>query len=176
MKKIVTLLLAFVFNLSIAQIVCGTSHSVNPELEKMIAKRITAQRQSKTSNANSLCINVHFKIVRPSNATDNTPPAYLDDIIEKLNKYYNPHKIFFNSIGYEYINNSKYLTLYEGEQYELFTISKKANAINYYIVENLWQTPDGIVTGVAGGIPANALAIGKNYIFSSTSPHEVGHC
>jgi len=55
------------------------------------------------------------------------------------------------------------------------------NAINYYIVEELWDVYrngvyQGFVTGVADDIPANSLVIRNDRTLTSTSPHELGHC
>jgi hypothetical protein len=133
----------------------------------------------KTNNSSydqSVCINVYFHIVRNTNGTGGYNSSQLHLIINNLNQFYNPFGIYFNNIGFEYIDNSEFVQVSENESSTLASINNQANAINYYIVDSLWNTEYGFVTGTALSIPSNRLIIRQDRVTSSTSPHEIGHC
>lgn len=174
MKRVLFVCLIFVSNLFFSQEVCGTPYSFNAELEKAILENRLTQKGSLNQ---TYCVNVHFKIVRNTQGEGGFPATDLGKIIERLNAYFNPHNLYFNSIGYEFIDNTQYVDIgWESEAKHLASIKSKGNAINYYIVENLWSTSDGIVTGTALNIPSNAIVIRRDRVLTTTSPHEIGHC
>lgn len=151
-----------------AQEVCGTTTPVNYQ---------DYQTSSRNSvNDEAICINIYFHIVRETNGTGGISSNQLDNIVNNLNLFYNVFDIYFTNIGFDYIDNSNYLQVSESEANTLGQINNQSNAINYYIVDALWNTGGGFVTGTALSIPSNRLIIRSDRVLSSTSPHEVGHC
>lgn len=151
-----------------AQEVCGTATPVNYQDYR------TANRDSTSDE--TICINIYFHIVRETNGSGGINPNQLNNIINNLNQFYNVFDIYFSNIGFDYINNSNYVQVSENEANTLGQINNQSNAVNYYIVDALWNTGGGFVTGTALSIPSNRLIIRNDRVLSSTSPHEVGHC
>jgi len=124
-----------------------------------------------------ICINVYYHIVRKSNGTGGFDiNNNLSDVTDVLNEAYNPNEIYINSIGYDYIDNDDYY-IYDPHQYssihyydDLFSINRKANAINIYLVGSL---EDGIAGRATVG--NNVIAIRNDFALTSTMPHELGH-
>ncbi len=78
--------------------------------------------------------------------------------------------MFFNQLGFDYIDNSTYYSLQELEFDPLVQINNQADAINVYIVD---IAP---YKGRANGIGSQALVVKASNALGSTLPHEVGHC
>lgn len=163
--------------------ICGTSHPSNP----IIYPQEDNNTKSKESNSYKssipyTCINVFFHIVRNTNGTNAFPMPNTNDIIVELNEFYSPHNIIINNIGTGFIDNSDFIQVDEGEHTTLMNSGYDVpNAINYYVVEELWDVYrdgvyQGFVTGVADDIPSNSLVIRNDRVLLSTSPHELGHC
>jgi hypothetical protein len=87
-----------------------------------------------------------------------------------LNLDFNSHNLFFNQLGFDYIDNSTYYSLQELEFDPLVQINNQADAINVYIVDT------APFKGQANGIGSQALVIPKLNVLKTTLPHEVGHC
>lgn len=123
------------------------------------------------------CIDIYYHIVRDSNGNGGINPSQLNDITANLNEFYNTHEIYFANSGINYIDNTSFQQI-SGYVEATYLAQEDAfsNAINYYIVESLWSTPGGYVTGTAIDIPSNKLVIRSDRVLTSTSPHEVGHC
>ncbi|AUS07067.1 T9SS type A sorting domain-containing protein [Pseudotamlana carrageenivorans] len=151
-----------------AQEVCGTTTPANYQDYSTV--------NNKSTNDEAICINIYFHIVRETNGSGGINPNQLDNIVNNLNLFYNVFDIYFSNIGFDYINNSNYVQVSESEANALGQINNQSNAINYYIVDALWNTGGGFVTGTALSIPSNRLIIRNDRVLSSTSPHEVGHC
>lgn len=170
MKRVLFVCLIFISNLFFSQEVCGTPYSFNAELEKLVVQSKLTQ---KGISDQSYCINIHFKIVRTSQGTGGFNPDNLDAIVDGINLYFNPHDLYFKSIGFEYIDNSTYVSIESSMEADVLLSSHNRNdAINFYIVDSLW----GAVAGRAKEIPSNALVMNRNYVFTPISSHEVGHC
>ncbi|MCK0203824.1 hypothetical protein MWN41_12445, partial [Ornithobacterium rhinotracheale] len=56
----------------------------------------------------------YFHIVNQENSFD-IDDETLNNIIDKLNKYYNPHNLYFHQVGVDYINNNLFSKI---ENYE----------------------------------------------------------
>lgn len=170
------LILMWNFNSVFGQI-CGTSHSTNPTIYPQEYNNTQVK-----SSSSSICINVFFHVIRNTNGTNAFPIPNTDTIISELNEFYSPHNITINNLGTDFINNSGYLEISEGEHTTLMNSGYDVtNAINYYIVEELWDVYtngayQGFVTGAADNISSNSLVIRSDRVFESTSPHELGHC
>lgn len=94
-----------------------------------------------------------------------------------LNSHYNNLGIFFVNSGIGFIDQTSYQDIGgETEALNLGQVNNLSTAINYYIVDDLWTTAFGTVVGTANTIPSNNLVIDKDWVLSSTSAHEVGHC
>ncbi len=119
-----------------------------------------------------LCIDVFFHIVRNTNGTDAFLPPNLDDVVSNLNEFYSPHNIVINNLGSDFIDDTNFLTLFNGEQDALFDRNQRTDAINFYITNSLW----GTVVGVADDIPSTSLVIREDWVLTSISAHEFGHC
>ncbi len=88
------------------------------------------------------------------------------------NNYYNQYKIYFVSNGIDYIDNSNFLVSGSHDEInQLFTINNSVDSINLYIIEKLWDSH----VGYTNSISTNNVAVLRDYIFNSTTPHEIGH-
>lgn len=117
-----------------------------------------------------ICLNVYYNIVRYSNGTGGIAESKLIEMTALLNQEYNPHNLFFNQLGFDYIDNTDYYTLSDSEYSSLVQINNQGDAINIYIVGGAGYH------GEANGIGSQALVIVKDYVLQSTLPHEIGHC
>ncbi len=172
MKTKTILILTFLFSLShsFAQ-VCGTDAPISFNTYP----QATSSRAYNYST--NLCIDVQFHVVRESDGTFAFLNHSENNMIDELNEFYNPHQIFFNSIGINFIDNTNYVALGGVSEFNsLINVDNNPNAINYYIVEELWNVTGGIITGRAGDIPSNSFVIRNDRALTSTAPHEVGHC
>jgi hypothetical protein len=130
----------------------------------------------------NICIDVQFHIVRNSDSSLTFTPQSENAMLNELNDFFNPHQIFFNSVGVNFIDNTNYVTTSESETNQLVAIDNNPNALNYYIVDELWDVFDdngnfvGFVAGTAVNIPSNHLVIRNDRVLTTTAPHEVGHC
>jgi hypothetical protein len=148
---------------------CGTPHPAYPTVYSSNANARGA--------SSAHCIDVFYHIVRNTNGTNAFTPNNLDDITEDLNEFFSPHNIIINNAGSDFINNTNFLNI--GNSSEAATLGQTNNhpdAINYYLVETLWNTDNGFVAGTANSIPSNNLVIRNDRTLTSTSPHEFGHC
>lgn len=156
--------------------VCGTPHPENPTIypQRSLSNQ---QRALDRSTSIPLCVDVFFHIVRNSDGSNAFTLPNTDEIVRELNQFYSPHNIIINNSGIEFINNFNYVNIDDAtEARNLGQVSNRRNAINYYIVETLWNTDNGFVTGTANSIPSNNLVIRNDRILTSTSSHELGHC
>lgn len=170
-KILILVFLVFGTNFMSAQ-VCGTPHPANADIYPQDDTSMFSRASS-----DAICINIFFHIIRNSDGTSSFTTPNLDEIVKKLNEFYSPHNILINKLGYDYIDNSEYLNI--GDEIEarrLGRVNNRSNAINYYIVETLWNIGSNYVTGTANSIPSNNLVIRRDRVLSSTSAHEVGHC
>lgn len=164
MKKIF-LIIAIIFNYIVNAQECGTpSSSINKVYN--IAENFDAQ----------FCINVKFHIVRESDGSGGFDSQQIQNLINYINTFYNPHSINVTSIGFDYINNSTLFniddTAFNSSEFDqLVKLNNVPNAINFYIVNSAVS-----YSGRAQGILSNSLVVKIDRIFATTSPHEVGHC
>ncbi len=151
---------------------CGTPHPVNPT----VYPQEDSTLQDKGSSS-ALCINVFFHIVRNTDETNAFTLPDTDAITNKLNQFYSSHNIIINNAGTDFINNTNFVNIDSAaEAVTLGQTGNNNNAINYYIVQNLWNIGAGYVTGTANSIPSNNLVIRRDRVLTPTSPHELGHC
>lgn len=174
MKKRKLLLIGlFIWNInSVIGQSCGTPHPINPTIYPQEDTSLQARGSS-----SALCIDVFFHIVRNTNGTNAFTTPNLDAIVNDLNEFYSPHNIIINNAGSDFINNSNFVNIdNDNEARNLGQTNNHNDAINYYIVETLWNVNGGFITGTANSIPSNNLVIRRDRVFTSTSPHELGHC
>ena len=82
-----------------------------------------------------------------------------------------------NNAGSGFINRTDFVNIdNRTEARSLGQTNNQNGAINYYIVQTLWNTDDGMITGTANSIPSNNLVIRNDRVLTSTSAHELGHC
>lgn len=162
----------------LALIFCfGTIHSQECGTSAPSVKHTYPTSESSKASVTNYCIDVQFHIVRETNGTNAFAATNRTAIINELNARYNDHNIFFNNLGTNFINNSNFVNIdNDAEAENLVAVNNNQNALNYYIVETLWNTPTGFIAGTALDIPSNHLVIRNDRTLTSTSPHEVGHC
>lgn len=181
-KLLIIGLLFWNLNSVFAQL-CGTPHPSSPT----IYLQEDSYKQAKESNSykgssSAICINVFYHIVRNTNGTNAFTMPNTNDITTELNEFFSPHNIVINNLGTSFIDNTNFLQVDEGEHTTLMNSGFDVpNAINYYIVDELWDVFEsgvliGSVTGVADGIPSNSLIVRDDRVLLATSHHEVGHC
>lgn len=172
MKKILVLTCIILTQFSVAELKaqsCGTPTPANPTVYSSNANARGA--------SSAHCIDVFYHIVRNTNGTNAFTPNNLDDITDNLNEFFSPHNIIINNAGSDFIDNTNFVNIGgENEAVSLGQTNNHSDAINYYIVETLWNVGTGLVTGTANSIPSNNLVIRNDRTLTSTSPHEFGHC
>ncbi|MDB9874549.1 M43 family zinc metalloprotease, partial [Flavobacteriaceae bacterium] len=128
-------------------------------------------------NLTSVCLNIYFHIVRDDNGTGGINPNQIPLIMDDLNSQYNNLGIFFINSGTAFIDQTSYLNIGDSTEAEnLGQVNNQSTAINYYIVDALWNVGTGFVSGTANSIPSNNLVIRNDRVLTSTSAHEIGHC
>jgi hypothetical protein len=166
MKTKIILILTFLFSLnqSFGQ-QCGTvtPNTVNtyPQPELSLAYNYNV----------NICIDIQFHVIRESNGSLAFTPRNTDDIINELNLYFNEHQIFFNSIGVNYIDNSNYINVEENEFNNLTNIDNNPNALNFYLVDDMWGSTAG-----AAYVASNKLVVNNLWAIYNVAAHEIGHC
>jgi len=150
---------------------CGTPQTTNyPESER------TVTNSSYNDSFEPICFNVYFHIVRESNGSGGFNSSLLNEVTEKLNDAFNPHLLYVNNLGFDYINNSTYYNIDDtgnnnSEFNALVQINNRPDAINIYIVNNAVS-----YAGRANGILSQALVIESSWVNTQVVSHEVGHC
>ena len=172
MKKIRTILIIlsiFVSANIYSQLSCGT-----PTNE--VIQNFPSGDTGFSINSTPICVNVQFHIVRATDGTGGATTTNTDQIINLLNNHLNPHNVFVNKVGIDYINNSTYYDMNSNNNSTvsfngLTVVNTNQNAINFYIINTntTW-------IGRAQGIPSKSLVMTKAYITSGVSVHEFGHC
>ncbi len=118
-----------------------------------------------------------YHIVRETSGTGGVSPSQINNITDYINQEFNPNNIYFNSLGHDFINVSSYLSIDEEPEAEILTSTyNRQDAINIYIVDNLWGTSGGEVAGTALDIPSLNVVISRYYFSSIVLVHELGHC
>lgn len=172
--KLLLLFFFFGFRLIMFGQICGTSsYSNESQLQKLKSQKSNNQY---LASSTGICVNVNFLIVRQSNGSGGFNISNLDNIITKLNESFYEHRIYFNSIGHDFIDNSTYYNIDDTgnsttEFDALVQIKNNPNAINIYLVNNAVS-----YAGRANGILSQALVIENFYATSQVIAHEVGHC
>ncbi|MBE8725120.1 zinc-dependent metalloprotease [Flavobacterium hungaricum] len=155
-----------------SQETCGTPDSKTVEkVSETFSQRVIDESPF------PICVNVYFHILRTNAGTGGISVNQLDNIINNLNRRFNTHSIHFVNTGYDFINSTAYQNIdNSGEASSLSQTNAVSNALNYYIVETLWNEPEGTVAGTSINIPSTRLVIRRDAVLSETSSHEVGHC
>jgi len=118
-----------------------------------------------------ICLNVFYHIVRESNGTGGISESKLVEMTALLNQEYNPHNLFFNQLGFDFIDNTDLFNVNDdNEFYALTQINNQTNAINIYTTN--------FINGARGqaDIGSQAAVIRGDRVLEATLPHEVGHC
>ncbi|MDY0088957.1 MAG: M43 family zinc metalloprotease [Flavobacteriaceae bacterium] len=144
---------------------CGTPINSVPQHFEEEENNILAR-----SSPTGICINVFFHIVRESNGTGGLNSSNINTIVNNLNEVFNPHRIFINNLGFDYIDNSTYYSFSDNKFNGLISINNNPNAINFYLVNS------APYAGRAEDILSRNLVVANNYALLPTSPHELGHC
>ena len=144
---------------------CGTPASSIPQHFEDDEENLSAR-----TTPEGLCINVFFHIVRESNGSGGFNPANINTIVQNLNEVFNPHRIYINNLGVDFINSSTYYNLASNEFNGLISTNNVSNAINFYLVNS------APYAGRAQDILSKNLVVVNNSALSPTSPHELGHC
>lgn len=150
---------------------CGTPQTTNyPENQR------TVTNSSYNDSFEPICFNVYYHIVRESNGSGGFNSSLLNEVTDKLNDAFNPHLLYVNNLGFDYINNSTYYNIDDTgnnntEFNALVQINNRPDAINIYIVNNAVS-----YAGRANGILSQALVIESSWANTQVLSHEVGHC
>lgn len=154
------------FSISIqGQEYCGTPTSSTPQHFEGFEGNLNSR-----TTPSGICINVFFHIVRESDGTGGINPANINVILQNLNEAFNPHRIYINNFGVDFIDSSTYYNLATNEFNGLISINNISNAINFYLVNS------APYAGRAQDILSKNLVVVNNSALSPTSPHELGHC
>jgi hypothetical protein len=161
-------LLFYLFSLIIStpfysQTSCGTSQ--NSSVQNFNTE------DNRYANGISICINVQFHIVRLNDGTGGVTESYVDQINNLLNSHFNPHGIYINKVGIDYINNSTFYNMNDGNFNSLISTNNNANAINFYLTNSCssWA-------GKAESILSKNFVLVNSYGLTGVAAHEFGHC
>lgn len=173
-------MLLFSFS-SFGQIECSTRDSSGViDYSSIIQSRGVYQ-----PNPGPYCINVYFHIVRQTNGTGGFETNQIQDVLDNLNDAFNPHNIFLNNAGLNFIDNSNLYNVTitystQNEQYNTSLFNNSINnSINFYLVNSIKEIAfpqDYYPNGVAEKIESKNFIIRNDKALSITSPHELGHC
>ena len=116
------------------------------------------------------CVNVQFHVVRMSDGTGGVNESYVNQITDLLNGHFNPHGIYINKSGVDYISNSGYYNMNDSSFNSLIATNNNPNAVNFYLVNSSsWA-------GKAQEIPSKNLVLVNSFALSGVAAHELGHC
>jgi hypothetical protein len=147
-----------------SQLSCGTP-------QNGIVQNFPSGDTGFSNNSTPICVNVQFHIVRTTAGTGGTAVATLDQVSNLLNNHLNPHNIFVNKIGFDYINNSTFYDMSDAQFNSLVAVNNNPNAINFYIINSCTNW-----IGRAGSITSRNLVMQNSYCTTGVSAHEFGHC
>mgnify|MGYP003608651565 CR=1 FL=1 len=167
MKKIKNILLILSIFISAniySQVSCGTP-------QNSTVQHFPSGDSGFSPNATPICVNVQFHIVRTTTGTGGASVGTLDQVNNLLNSHLNPHNIFVNKIGFDYINNSAYYDMTDAQFNSLVALNNNPNAINFYIINSCTNW-----IGRAGSITSRNLVMQNSYCTTGVSAHEFGHC
>ncbi|WP_445735412.1 T9SS type A sorting domain-containing protein [Mariniflexile sp.] len=172
--KLILFTLIFTITLTTFGQICGTP-SYSNENQQQKSSTIKSSNSQYLNNSTSICVSVKYHIVRQTNGTGGFNSSNLINVTNTLNEAYNEHKIYFNNLGYDFINNSTYYDIDDTnnatEFDTLVQINNDTNAINIYIVNSAAS-----YNGKANGILSRELVIDINYAATNVLAHEIGHC
>ena len=173
--KLLVLVLLFSLNSLVFGQICGTPPYSNENLQQKQSNSVNITNSLYLSNSTSICVDVKYHIVRESNGTGGFNISNLNNVTDRLNEAFNEHKIYFNSLGHDFINNSTYYNIDDPQgvytEFDaLVQINNDPNAINIYLVNNA-EAYAG-----AARYKNNYAVIVNSSAVSTTTPHEVGHC
>lgn len=172
-SKLLILLLFFNLNSLVFGQICGTPPYSENQQQK--SSSLNFSNSQYLSNSTNICINVKYHIVRETNGTGGFNILDLSRITDRLNEGFNEHKIYFNSIGYDFINDSKYYNIDDPEHVwnefdELVQLKNDPNAINIYLVNS------AVAYAGAARYKNNYAVMVNYYATTHATTHEVGHC
>lgn len=148
---------------------CGTP---SPTRSTIYPSKINARGASA-----AVCVQVYFHIIRTSDGADAFLHPYLPAILSALNKAFTPHYITINEAGVDYINDTDFIQIdSRSEAIELGKVNHQSNAINFYIVQSLWQEGGRDLAGTTNTIPSNHLIIRSDQAETAFAAHELAHC
>lgn len=175
MKRLFLLIVISVHLVSIsAQYFCYTSS----DYENRLARRNSPSRLYEGPYS----MRVYFHIIKKTDGTG--PNSFSVDNISScmqvLNQDFNPHNIYFNNVGMDYIYNTDFYNM-ESTDSPLYDSLINTNAQTYAIDIYLLPYSMPNASGKANGVPGRALAIGgvmNNFDLASSHvlSHEMGHC
>lgn len=172
-KLLLLIILSSLSSISFGQI-CGTpSNSNESQLQKSSSLKSNSQY---LESSTSICVNIKYHIVRETNGSGGFNSSNINTITSRLNEAFNEHKIYFNSLGHDFIDNSMYYDIDDignntTEFDALVQINNNPNAINIYLINDAAS-----YAGRANGILSQALVIENAHATSQVISHEVGHC
>jgi len=153
---------------------CGTTTPTSPE----IYPDNPTTRNADTGS--TFCVNVKIHLVRNDNGSNGYiggESTNTDNIISKLNEYFNPQGIYLNKVGVNTINKTSFLDIDGSDEFNnLLATDNDPNAINYYVVRKLENLAGLALPAGVAKLGKNRLAIVRHRIFETPSAHEVGHC
>lgn len=163
-KNIFIILSIFVYSNIYSQLSCGTP-------QNSTVQHFSSVDSDFSTNATPICVNVQFHIVRTTMGLGGASIGTLDQVSNLLNSHLNPHNIFVNKIGFDYINNSAYYDMTDAQFNSLVALNNNPNAINFYIINSCTNW-----IGRAGSITSHNLVMQNSYCTTGVSAHEFGHC
>ncbi|QJP33119.1 hypothetical protein F0365_01170 [Nonlabens sp. Ci31] len=160
-KLFLTFLVFFSVNIGWTQS-CGTPSGNQPIYESL----------DKSNAPYSACVNVRFHVVNMSDGTGGFSVAQVNNVKNILDAAFNEHSIYFNYLTTTQIDNSSFYNLSSFQQGQsLAQVNRVENAINFYIVNNLFGNFAGNALEIAG----KQVIVEQFFAISSTSVHEMGH-
>ena len=160
-QQLLCLLMLFGVSTTLLSQECGTLSAPNVDYQEVMNGRIP--------DPDPICVDVFVHIVRKTNGTGGLDLTLVDDMISNLNTSFNPHKIYFNVEGQDFIDNDAFYYLQEQSFDPLIETTNQADAINAYFVKS------GPFEGKAP-IGGNSLVVLNYLALTNVVSHEMGHC
>lgn len=118
--------------------------------------------------------NVYIHIIRPAGGNEfKDKESICNTLMERLNRYFHKHSIYFSLSGSEFIDSDIYNAYNRYNATQIYSVNPHSDAFDIYIFTN--GDNFGSVGGAAVTEQGNECWVTSNSYHLDTAPHEMGH-
>ncbi|WP_294607408.1 M43 family zinc metalloprotease [uncultured Bacteroides sp.] len=118
--------------------------------------------------------NVYIHIIRPAGGNEfKDKESICNTLMERLNRYFHKHSIYFSLSGSEFIDSDIYNAYNRYNATQIYSVNPHSDAFDIYIFTN--GDNFGSVGGAAVTGQGNECWVTSNSYHLDTAPHEMGH-